>query len=262
MNKLIKNLTEKANHLLDELFAFISVPRCPGCDNFLDNPRRYLCPACESNLSFPGDGPVCLLCRSPQGVECGCQESDKYVVPRLYYWSNYTEVIRYLIHQFKFEGQYKIGQYLTTITINILSDRISCQKFDFIIPVPMLKRDKRKREFNQTELIALDVSRRLNIPVAGDVLRKIKPTKLQADLGRDERWQNIKGAFDVIESGNIKGKSCLLVDDIVTTGATCREAAQVLYSHGAALVTVFALVSNHREFDSAYYQKGFADGSI
>ena len=141
MNKLIKNLTEKANYLLDDIFAFISAPRCPGCGNFLDDPRQHLCPTCESNLNFPGDGPVCLLCRSPQGIQCGCQEGNKYIVPRLYYWSNYTEVIRKLIHQFKFEGQYKIGQYLTAITVGILFDRISSQNFDIIMPVPMLKRD-------------------------------------------------------------------------------------------------------------------------
>jgi len=262
MNKLIKNLTEKANYLLDDLFAFISAPRCPGCGNFLDNPRWPLCPACKSNLNFPGDGPVCLLCRSPQGVKCRCQDRSEYIVPHLYYWSNYTDVIRELIHQFKFENQYKIGQYVTGIAIDVLSDRISAQNFDLIIPVPMLNRDKRKREFNQTELIAAEVARSLDISVDNDVLLKIKSTKLQANLGRDERWQNIKGAFDIVESGKIQGKSCLLVDDIVTTGATCWEAAQVLYSRGAASVTVFALVSNHHEFDSVHYQSRLADGGI
>jgi len=259
---LIKNLTEKANHLLDDLFAFISTPRCAGCGNLLDSPRQPLCPTCGSNLSFPGDGPVCLICRSPQGIKCNCGKQNECDVPRLYYWCTYTEIIRRLIHQFKFESQYKIGQYVTTIALNAVIDRISTQKFDLIIPIPMLKRDIHKREFNQTELIAREVSRQLDIPVVIDILRKIKPTKLQANLGRKERWQNIKGAFDVANDNRLTGKSCLLIDDIVTTGATCLEAAQVLYSHKAALVTVFALVSNHYEFAGVEHQTEYTDGII
>ncbi len=262
MNELIKNLTEKASYLLDDVFAFISAPRCPGCGNFLNSPRQPLCPACGSNLNFPGDGPVCLLCRSPQGVKCNCQEANESNVPRLYYWSNYTEVIRQLIHQFKFDGQLNIGQYLAITAINVLTDRLTDLKFDLIIPVPMLKRDKRKREFNQTELIALEVSRRLKIPVDSDVLRKIRQTRLQANLGREERWQNITGAFSVSHIDKIQGKSCLLIDDIITTGATCQEAARTLYSSGATLVTVFALVSNHYEFDNFDYQNRLTDDSL
>jgi competence protein ComFC len=262
MNELIKNLTGKANYLLEDIFAFIATPRCAGCGDFLVNLRKPLCPACESNLNFPGDGPVCLICRSPQAVKCACQEQVKGYLTLLYYWGNYTDIIRQLIHQFKFDGQHNVGQYITTIAIDILVDRISAHKFDLVIPIPMLKRDKRLREFNQTELIAREVSRRLNIPMAFEILCKVKPTKLQANLGRKERWQNIKGAFEVSNSNILAGKSCLLIDDIVTTGATCLEAAQVLYSHGAVEVTVFALVSNHYEFAEAEYQTECADGII
>ncbi|MCP4580236.1 MAG: ComF family protein [candidate division Zixibacteria bacterium] len=249
MSKMLSNITEKTRFLLDELFAFISTPRCPGCGILLDNPRLPLCPACELKLSFAGDGPVCLICRSPRGVSCNCQENRISVIPHLYYWATYSPVMRELIHQFKFEGQLKLGKYLTLAALEIIADRIASQKYDFIIPVPMLKRDKRKRSFNQTELIADTISERLDIAVNYSILKKVKKTRLQANLGREERWDNIQNAFEVSAEFNLDGSSCLLADDIVTTGATCWEATKALYTGGVSKVTVFTLVSSH--FDEA-----------
>jgi len=245
MSELLNNIKEKTRFLLDDFFAFISTPRCPGCGELLENPRFPLCPACETNLAFAGDGPVCLICRSPQGVSCGCQKNRTETIPRLYYWATYTPVIRELIHQFKFEGQLELGKYLTSTALDAVSDRLAGREFDYIIPVPMLKRDKRKRSFNQTESIARVVSDRFNIPVDTNILKKVKKTRLQAGLGRDERWDNIWGAFAVNDESYPDGGSCLLVDDIVTTGATCWEAAKALYTAGVNKITVFALVSNH-----------------
>ena len=81
----------------------------------------------------------------------------------------------------------------------------------------MLKRDKRKRSFNQTELIAQTVSGRFNVAVNLNILKKVKKTRLQANLGRDERWNNIQNAFAVNDESDLNGSRCLLVDDIVTS---------------------------------------------
>ena len=245
MNKLLSNLAEKTRFFLDDVFAFISAPRCPGCGILLENPRLPVCPGCEAKLTFPGDGPVCLICRSPHGVACNCQANRKDMIPDFYYWATYTQVMRELIHRFKFEGQLKLGEYLTSAALTVLIERLASHKFDSIIPIPMLKRDKHKRTFNQTELISEVVSAGLNTPFNPNILRKVKKTKLQANLGRDERWSNIRGAFSIEDSINLSGASCLLVDDIVTTGATSWEAARTLYAGGVAKVTVLALVSSH-----------------
>ena len=128
-----------------------------------------------------------------------------------------------LVHRFKFEGQYKLGQYLTEIALDILCERMYELKLDYVIPVPMIKTDKRKRGYNQTELIASVVSKKLGTPLESGLLRKIKKTEMQADLGARQRWENIKDAFAVEDNNILEGKSLLLVDDIVTTGATCRS---------------------------------------
>ena len=247
MKKLLSNLVNKANFFTDEIFAFISEPECPGCKNILTNPHLVLCDNCQTNLSFPGDGPVCLICRCPEGVSCRCHLEKNTYIPQLFYWSSYTEVVRDLIHQFKFGGLSELGKYLTIKAFEPLSEKFQKINFDYIVPVPMTKHDKHQRGYNQTELIAETVSHSLNIPAKLNILKKVKKTKLQANLGAEDRWKNIVGAFSVDNSSEVKGQSILLVDDIVTTGATCLESSKQLYFAGAERVTVFALVSNKKK---------------
>jgi competence protein ComFC len=167
-----------------------------------------------------------------------------------------------LIHRFKFERHIDLGKHLTTTAFDVLSDRINGSEYDSIIPIPMLKRDLRKRSFNQTESIARVISEKLNIALQTNILSKVKRTRLQANLGRDERWSNVKGAFAIGDETDLSNAHCLLVDDIVTTGATCLEAAKALYKAGADKITIFSLVSNHHGQPSRNNMQGNAYGGI
>jgi competence protein ComFC len=246
MRKLLHNLFRKAEYFLENLLAFISVPDCSSCGVTLENPRLPLCDVCDNDLRkiFPGDGPVCLICRCPVPQGCHCHDDKPLPIPQLFYWGKYNDLVRELIHRFKFERQYKIGWYLTEIALDTLYERIYNKALDYVIPVPMLKKDKKMRGFNQTELIASLVSQKLNMPVESELLKKIKKTEPQSKLGADERWQNVKDAFAVDNGEKLKGCSLLLVDDIVTTGATSWESTKALYKAGAKNVTVFSLISN------------------
>ncbi|MCD6163514.1 MAG: ComF family protein [candidate division Zixibacteria bacterium] len=246
MKNLLNSLREKTSYCLDEIFAFISAPACPGCHEYMENPHNPLCDDCRKHLDFSGDGAVCLICKCPEGIACRCRVEKKFNVPRMYYWGLYADVVRELIHQFKFDGHNELGRYLTKIAMDKLYNRMQGISFDYIIPVPMLKKDINNRGFNQTHIIAEDVSERLAIPVEYDILRKVKKTELQANLSASERWTNIADAFAVDDSANLKGRRVLLIDDIVTTGATCCECAKALYAAGVKDVAVFALISNNR----------------
>lgn len=262
MKKLLNKLSEKLAYLLDEIFAFISVPQCPGCNNFLENPHTLLCDNCRQDFNFTGDGPVCLICNCPESESCSCQTEKQFDIPGLYYWGIYTDTFRNLIHRFKFDGQRKIGDFLTEKAIDVLHDKTQTIEADYIIPVPMLKKDRKIRGFNQTEIIADVVSRRLKIPAVFDLLIKIKKTKLQANLGAKERWKNIEDAFAVDDSNRMKGRSVLLIDDIVTTGATCYYSAKALYLAGAEKVTVFALVGNSGEQSNGNLEKSVSEWEV
>jgi competence protein ComFC len=243
MKKLLSGLTLKAKIFLEDIFSFISTPECPGCGQALDDNRRPICQKCESSIkdNYFGEGPLCLVCHAPDGINCDCRIAKEQKIPQMYFWSKYDETIRGLIHRFKFDGQLEAGQHLSEMANQAMKDRLDAIKADFIIPIPMKRHDIKTRGFNQTEIIGLAISKAISVPLNTDILIKIKSTKLQASLPGRERWDNLKGAFGVNNSDALKDKTVLLVDDIVTTGATCLESASALYKAGAAKVVVYAL---------------------
>ncbi len=112
--------------------------------------------------------------------------------------------------------------------------------FDVIIPIPMTRKRFAERGYNQSELIAKRLSELLNIPLETNVLVKIKNTERQSRLPMHKREANIRGAFTLYNKERIFHKRVLLVDDIVTTGATMREASRVL-SKSASDITACAI---------------------
>lgn len=243
MRKLLSELNNKSCLLLDNLFAFISSPKCAGCGLNLENNHLPLCETCSSWLvdDFHGEGPVCLICHAPQAVACGCVIDSSIPMPQMYYWSDYTETIKSLIHGFKFQGDLKLGQFLIDIALNVMCERLSMVDCDIVAPIPLRQNDRRRRGFNQSDMIAEKISGIVKAPSNPNLLQKTKHTRLQANLSAKERWLNVKDIFAVNDIYNIKRKSILLIDDIVTTGATCMEASRVLFAAGAGKITIFAL---------------------
>jgi len=112
---------------------------------------------------------------------------------------------------------------------------------DVIIPVPLHPSRLRQRGFNQSALLAQEMSRMLCVPVDLFSLRKIRATPPQVGLTMKERTKNVKGTFHVINGDHVKGKKVLLVDDVFTTGATISECARALRKAGATSVDVLTL---------------------
>ncbi|MCJ7508243.1 MAG: hypothetical protein MUO85_05870 [candidate division Zixibacteria bacterium] len=104
---------------------------------------------------------------------------------------------------------------------------------DFLIPVPLHPSRKRKRGFNQSEILALEISQKLSLPTLKDVLKRKKRTKDQTTLNAKEREENVKGAFSIRDEDKILDKQIILVDDVMTTGATLKECARTLVEAGA-----------------------------
>lgn len=123
--------------------------------------------------------------------------------------------------------------------LGLLLLELPIPKCDAIVPVPLHKNRLRQREFNQTAAISFFLSKKLKIPLALNILRKIKETPPQTEVSGRERLINIKNAF--IASENIKGLKVLLVDDVITTGATVAECAKALKRAEAKSVIVAAL---------------------
>lgn len=121
-----------------------------------------------------------------------------------------------------------------------LAGTLPRRTFDGIIPIPLNKRKERERGYNQSDWIGKGISSVTGIPLLPKVMRRVKYTVTQTHLTADQRKNNIAEAFQVSDAGWIRGKSVLLVDDIITTGSTIQEAASVLKSAGAGPIHVGA----------------------
>ena len=156
----------------------------------------------------------------------------------------YEGIIRDKILQYKFED--KAYMYNTFAKIILKNEKICglLKKYDIIIPVPIHKKRKAQRGYNQTQLIASKISKYVEIKLCDDVLIKSKNTIAQSKLNKNKRKQNIKGAFKILNSEKIQGKNILLFDDIYTTGSTVNECSKILTRAGAKRIGVLTIAKD------------------
>jgi len=122
------------------------------------------------------------------------------------------------------------------------------QSFDLIVPMPLYWRKRWRRGFNQAGLLAREISRRTHTPVR-NALRRVKDTAAQAGLTNAKRRQNVSGAFRAKRSAPLAGQRVLLIDDVLTTGATAASCARALRKAGAREVTLLTLARADRRID-------------
>lgn len=150
-------------------------------------------------------------------------------------------VVRELIHLFKYNRQTHLRHVLARMLREGFRDaRLEGAWPDAIVPVPLHPARKREREFNQAEVLAQLVGRRLGIPVA-DCLRRRRFTLTQTHFHREERFENLSGAFAVKPGFDVAGRRLALVDDVLTTGSTADSCAAALRDAGAAAVVVITV---------------------
>ena len=146
----------------------------------------------------------------------------------------YEDVLKEAISRFKFYGLRRLSRPLGGLLPNL-----PIPASDAIVPVPLTAKGLRQRGFNQSLLIARVVSKKTGTPLNIDTLLKIRETPPQVGLSASERHKNLAGAFGV--KGDLKGKRILLVDDVVTTGATAAACSKALLKAGAQEVVVLAI---------------------
>jgi len=141
-----------------------------------------------------------------------------------------------IIHALKYRGRFSIGKYLGEKLSVELPYFKSEWKIDIIIPIPLHQLKKVERGYNQTYYIAREAGKKLNIPVKQNVVKRIKFTQTQTTMNLAEREENMRDAFSVKKSKEILGKNILIIDDVITTGATISECGKVLLEAGATRI--------------------------
>ena len=150
-------------------------------------------------------------------------------------------VVRDLIHQFKYARQMHLRRLLGRMLAEGFRDaRVSALPIDAIVPVPLHPSRLREREFNQAELLAREAAPRVGLPVE-ECLRRRRYTLTQTNFHREERFENLDGAFEVVENAYVSDRILAVVDDVLTTGSTANACAAALRQAGAAAVVVITV---------------------
>ena len=225
--------------ILDLLFP----PLCLNCDSAVGG-NQTLCPACWKAIHFIAP-PWCAVCGAPFEVPvepntvCGECLAFPPDFTRAHSAMVYDDASRRLILSFKHSDRLH--------PVRAMADWMRrngaelWQTADIIIPVPLHRWRLFKRRYNQAALLAQELGKLLNKPVAVDALQRIKATASQGHLNREQRRQNIAGAFRLAPRTDVKGKTVVLVDDVLTTGATVNACSRVLLKAGATAVYVATL---------------------
>jgi ComF family protein len=218
-------------------------PLCPVCAGILGAGRRDpLCGACWEGFERISP-PWCRCCGAPLGIEglCGACRSRR---PRFAYARAavvYGDLVREAIHAFKFGGRRGLATPLGDLLAGLGLSALPGAAPDALVPVPLHPRRARERGYDQALLLARRLERAWGVPVVADALLRAVPTQPQTDLDAAERRRNVRDAFAVRRPELIAGRHVVLVDDVLTTGATAGECARSLYRAGAAAVGVLTV---------------------
>jgi ComF family protein len=234
-------LAALSRRCVDYLFP----PLCIICDEPRVPHDRWLCEKCKKILRENHEGrrpcPDCGMNRNLG--HCACVHGWKHPFERVYSILDFDSMVKEVMHQVKYRGRKRFAVYLGSLLGELVPQEVFSGA-DALIAVPLHRKRQRRRGYNQSLLLARGLGRaRCGQPVLEGVLLRVRNTSSQTKLDREERVYNTKGAFAVApgRAEEISGKHLLLVDDIVTTGATTAAAAKALLDAGCASVRVLSI---------------------
>ena len=207
------------------------------------------CMVCNELLS-PQERDICLDCMSklPKIEKLHLEEIEKVfwgkveierATSYIYYHKNspYNNVIHYL----KYKNRPEPGERLAFIAAKEIAETGFFDGIDAIIPLPLSKKKLKERSYNQCDYIAAGISRATGIPVLKGAVVRTTANETQTHKNRDERWKNVEGIFALDRPQDIEGKHVLLLDDILTTGATLASCAKTIQAGCNCRISVFTL---------------------
>lgn len=212
------------------VFVLVFPARCVNCEEL----GAYICPKCRAKI-IRIKAQSCPLCHriTARGELCGACKSKSALTGVVALGYFHDPILREVIHKLKYEELSAISLELSGMLVEVI--RSLNIPVDLITYVPMSRKHKNERGYNQAELMAREISRQLEVPLYRGIV-KSKTTKHQVGLRRKERITNLRGAFSLKNDRLLVGKKVLVVDDVLTTGATLGECARALRAAGATRV--------------------------
>jgi ComF family protein len=225
----------RASAALHDLVAFALPQRCPGCGREAD-PARLLCARCAAGIPRL-ETALCVRCLAAGREPSGCLRHPGYASHARWI---YDERAARVVHALKYGERTGLARALGREMAKALPPGI---RPDLVVEVPLHRTRRRERGYNQAGLLAEALAEAIGAPRLPDALARVRATRAQARLGPAERRRNMAGAFRVNRPETLAGRSVLIVDDVLTTGATLESALGALAAAGAearALVLAWA----------------------
>lgn len=221
-----------------------------------------VCQLCGSQRATADEGYVCAQCwqgvrfiKPPFCDRCGLPFTGEITTP--FECANCREMALHfrfarsavvaegvtleVIHRYKYQRALWFEPFLADLLVRAARSELRREDWDLIVPVPLHPAKQREREFNQAERLAAPLARALEIPVRPRVIQRVEPTRTQTRLTRPERAANVRKAFALRRGVSLQGARVIVLDDVLTTGATTSACARVLRQAGAADVCVWTV---------------------
>ena len=204
---------------------------CPTCLETIQRNVPPFCALCSRHLEQYSDDSLCSACRG-----------QKRPYDRAWGACVYEETMRKLLHAFKYNGKTALRKTFLNLMIEFVNTyHVPLEQFDMATPIPLHPVRLRERGFNQAQLLSEGLCRHTHLIHRPQILVRTRATDTQTILDQKQRWTNLKEAFKMTLSESVGDKAVLLVDDLLTTGATAAAAAETLKEAGAAYVGVITL---------------------
>jgi competence protein ComFC len=222
-----------------EICQLCETERATAADGFVcsrcwSHVRFIKPPFCERcGLPFEGEFSTAFECANCREMELNFSSARSAVVAK--------SVVLEAIHRFKYQNALWFENFLAGLFLREALPALRGQMWNFIAPVPLHSVKRREREFNQAENLARHLSGATEIPLNTKLLRRVLPTVTQTLLTREQRAENMRGAFAVRSDVKLDGEEIILVDDVFTTGATTSACAKALKAAGAGEVCVWTV---------------------
>ena len=225
-------------------FIGLIFPRvCLACTEPLARGETHLCTGCRAELPYT-DSHRLPPDQNPLGRRFWGKLPIQYALSYLRFLRHGR--VQHLLHQLKYEGQREVGVALGELYGAELREAGLAADFDLIVPVPLHPRKLARRGYNQAAVFAQGLSTGLGLPWSAAALRRTAHTASQTRKNRLQRWENVATVFEISLPEEVVGRRILLVDDVLTTGATLEACGAVLLAGGAAEVSIATIACADR----------------
>lgn len=229
------------NRILTDFISLFYPRTCIGCNRTLISKEEYLCLSCKLNLPTTGfhtDGTNPIKQRLPS--------IENLHTVFAYLKFGREGIAQKLLHQVKYNGQEKLAISIGEWFGYHIKEKTETLNVDAIVPIPLHKAKLKRRGYNQSELIATGLGEALGLSVEDKLLKRKKDTATQTKKSKADRWINVDNIFELNDHAEINQKHILLIDDVITTGATIESAAAILNEGGASHISVACIATGQK----------------